>query len=168
MPVSATPKWPGPVSWMDAWITLPAVVESRRQSGGPLTLPFLCHCCGAQRQEPDHRADLEPHRTAVRQAKDVVIEAILLVPHAVRAYRVHRPGDQHKLQDVVRCQILVGFVVRRQLERDLEHVLAEQGHPSSASRLLQIAGGRERPAAVEDPDVVEPEKPAFDKASPKA
>src|SRR2546429_6222588 len=42
------------------------------------------------------------------------------------------------------------------------HVLTEQGHPGRAVRLLQVAAGRKRGAAVEDADVVETEEASFE------
>ena len=44
---------------------------------------------------------------------------------------------------------------------DLEHVLAEQRHPGGAVSLLQMAAGGQRRAAVEDANVVQPQKAAF-------
>ena len=46
-------------------------------------------------------------------------------------------------------------VGHRQLDGDLQHVLAEQRHPGGAVGLLEVAAGRQRRAAVEDADVVE-------------
>ena len=57
--------------------------------------------------------------------------------------------------------------MRRELESDLEHVLAEQGHPGGAVGLLQMASGGQWRAAVENADIVEPEKPALEEASAK-
>ena len=45
-----------------------------------------------------------------------------------------------------------------ELTRELQHVLAEEGHPRRAVRLLQVAAGGKRGAAVEDADVVEAEE----------
>ena len=45
------------------------------------------HRHGAQRQQADHGAHLEPLRAAVRQAQHVVEESVLLVPHARRRRR---------------------------------------------------------------------------------
>ena len=50
----------------------------------------------------------------------------------------------------------------RQLDGDLEHVLAEERHPGRAVGLLEVAAGRQRRAAVEDADVVEAEEPALE------
>ena len=49
-----------------------------------------------------------------------------------------------------------------ELDRDLQHVLAEEGHPGRAVRLLEVAAGRQRGAAVEDADVVEAEEAALE------
>ena len=45
--------------------------------------------CGAQRQESHHRAHLEPRGAAVREPQQVVVEAVLLIPHAVLTGPVH-------------------------------------------------------------------------------
>ena len=52
--------------------------------------------------------------------------------------------------------------MHRELDRDFEHVLAEQRHPGGAVRLLEMTAGRQRRAAIEYADVVEPEEPAFE------
>ena len=64
----------------------------------------------------------------------------------------------HELHD----HVLVGAVVDGELHRELHHVLAEEGHPGRAVRLLQMAAGGQRGAAVEDADVVEAEEAALE------
>jgi hypothetical protein len=81
----------------------------------------------------DHRVYLEPGCNAVGTSKDVVIEAVLLIPHAVRADLVHSAGDQCKLDHEIRGQILIRRVVRRQLDGNLEHILGIEGHPRRTS-----------------------------------
>ena len=54
---------------------------------------------------------------------------------------------------------LVHGVLLGEEERDLEHVLAVERHPSRAVRLLERAARRQRSAPVEDADVVEAEEP---------
>src|SRR6516164_10194696 len=116
--------WPSGMDRFEELRHAPQVLDKARyQSGGLLTLPFVYRCRGTKREQSNHRADLEARGAAVRQAKHVVVEAILLVPHAARTDSVHRAGDQQELQGVVRCQLLISRVVRRELERDLEHVL---------------------------------------------
>ncbi len=48
------------------------------------------------------------------------------------------------------------------LTRELHHVLAEEGHPRRAVRLLQVAARGKRGAAVEDADVVQAEEAPFE------
>src|SRR5579863_2898956 len=57
-----------------------------------------------------------------------------------------------------RCHVFEVGIVSCQLDADFKHVLAEQCHPSSAVSLLQVAPGGQWGAAVENADVVEPQK----------
>src|SRR5271167_331856 len=100
--------------------------------------------------------------------EDVVIEAVLLVPHAGGADLVHRAGDQHKLDSEGRRQIFIDRIVRRELKGNLEHVLGIEGHPCGAIGLLEVASGWQWRAAVEDADIVEPEKPPFEEIPAEA
>lgn len=59
-------------------------------------------------------------------------------------------------------QLLIGPIVRGELKGDFQHVLAEQGDSGSAVGLFQISPGREWRTAVENADIVEPEKPTFE------
>ena len=118
----------------------------------------------AQGDQPHHRADPQARGRAVRQAEHVVEEAVLVVPHLVvgLADLVHGAGDPEEMLDELQGQVLVAGVARPEDQGQLEHVLAEQGHPGRAVGLLEVAAGRQRGAAVEDPDVVEAEEPAFE------
>src|SRR5262249_55999459 len=53
-------------------------------------------------------------------------------------------------------------VLARQLQRDPQHVEAVHAHPGGAVGLLEVAAGRQRRRAVEDPDVVEAEEAALE------
>ena len=64
--------------------------------------------------------------------------------------------------DELERHVRVLGVVHRELDGDLEHVLAEQRHPGRAVGLLQVAAGRQRRAAVEHADVVEAEEAALE------
>ena len=79
---------------------------------------------------------------AIRQAQHVVIETILLVPHAVVADLVQGHADPQEVLRELEHQVVVTGIVFGELERDLEHVLAEQGHPRGAVGLLEMAAGR--------------------------
>ena len=127
-----------------------------------LPLPLLDHRGGAQGQEPHHGAHLEPLGAAVGEAQQVVVEAVLLVPHAVRSGPVHARGDIVEVLDKLHDHVLVDGVVGGEFHGEFQHVLAEEGHPGRAVRLLQVAAGGERGAAVEDADVVEAEEPPLE------
>ena len=75
---------------------------------------------------------------------------------------VHGGGDPQEVLDELEGHVLVGGGAGRELEGDLQHVLAEQRHPRGAVGLLQEAAGRERGAPVEHADVVEAEEPALE------
>ena len=68
------------------------------------------------------------------------------------------PSDPNEMLDELGDHV---FVVRSwigQLHRDLQHVLAEEGHPGGAVGLLQMAAGGQGRTAVKDADVVQPEE----------
>ena len=50
----------------------------------------------------------------------------------------------------------------RELDRKLQQVLAEESHPRRAVRLLEVAAGGKRSAAIEDADVVQAEEAALE------
>ena len=141
----------------------------RRRSATPavsLGTRSRCHLSTAvvaqSGKQTHHRTNFKPSRASIGQTQDVVVEAVLFVPHSVRADPVHRTGDQHELDRVVRRQFFVGRIVCGELEGDLEHVLTKQGDPSGPVRLFEMASGRQWRAAVEHADIVEPEKPALE------
>ena len=116
----------------------------------------------AERQETDHRADLQTERLAVRKPEHVVVEAVLLVPHVVPlvAGLVHRERDPDDGLEEPERDLLVDLVVLGEDEGHLQHALAVEGHPRRAVRLLERPAGRQLRAAVEDADVVEAQEPA--------
>ena len=117
----------------------------------------------AEREQPDHRSHLQASGAAVGQPQHVVEEAVLLVPHpGVLAGVDHRRRDPEEVLEELQAHVGVGRLRERELHGDLEHVLAEERHPGGAVGLLQVAAGRQRRAAVEDADVVEPEKAALE------
>jgi hypothetical protein len=64
------------------------------------------HGGGAQRQEPDQRADLQRDPRPVGHAHDVVVEAVLLVPEpGVVARRVQRDRDPAEVRDELERQV---------------------------------------------------------------
>ncbi len=84
----------------------PFVHESERHRDS-LPLAFLDHRRGAQREQPHHGAHFETPGAPVRQSQDVVVEAILLVPHALLTRPVHCRRDIVKVLGELHDQILV-------------------------------------------------------------
>ena len=119
---------------------------------------------GEQGNQADHRAHLESHAVAARELQHVVVEPVLLVPQlvVVEADAIHRPRDVDEMVVELARELLVDGVLERQLQGDGEHVQAEHRHPARPVRLLECPARGERSAAVEDPDVVEPEEPALE------
>ena len=95
---------------------------------------------------------------AVGKAEQVVVEAILFVPHAVLTGLVHAGGDIVEMFRKLQDHLFVDGIMDGEFDCEFQHVLAEEGHPGGAVRLLQVAARGERGAAVEDADVVEAEK----------
>jgi hypothetical protein len=102
------------------------------------------------------------------EAEDVVVEAVLLVPHPVGAFAVDGRGDPEEVLGELGRHVVVALVVRGELDGDLDHALAEERHPGRAVRLLEVPAGRERRGAIEDADVVEAEEPTLDGALPES
>ena len=136
--------------------------KSSRVSGYSLEVRPLEDGRRAQGEQSDHGAHLQPLGAPVRQPQHIIEEAVVLIPHAgVFARVAHRRGDPQEMLGELDRQVLIGGTVLRQLHGDLEHILAEERHPGSAVGLLQIAAGWQRRAAVEDPDVVQPQEAAL-------
>ncbi len=73
----------------------------------------------------------------------------------------HRLGDVQEMLEELGGDVLIHLVVARQLQRDPHQVEAVHRHPGGTVGLVDVAARRQRCAAVEDPDVVEAEKPAL-------
>ena len=139
-----------------------AFVELSHYPRNALSRTGLDDCCRAQGKESHQRAHLEPRRAAVREPQQVVVETVLLVPHPVRSWLVHGRGDVVEVLGELYDHVLVGGVVEGEFEREFQHVLTEKRHPRRAVRLLQVAAGRKRSAAVEHADVIEAEKASLE------
>ena len=84
-------------------------------------------------------------------------------PTCAIAEAIHR-----KCSTELERHVRVVRIGHRQLDGDLEHVLAEEGHPGGAVGLLQVAAGRQRRAAVEHADVVQAQEAALEDVPPGA
>ena len=66
-----------------------------------------------------------------------------------------------------RCHRLrTPWTMRGQFKRNLQHILAEQGHQRGAIRLFQASAGRQWRTAVKDADIVQTEKATFEDIAP--
>src|SRR5205823_6781094 len=81
---------------------------------------------------------------------------------SVHADTIHGSGDPEEVLVEFGGELLVDRVVQRELQRDLQHALTVERHPRRAVGLLEVAACGQRGAAVEDADVVEPEKPPLE------
>ena len=105
---------------------------------------------------------------AVWQAENVVKEPILLIPHSrVPAQVRHRRGNPQEVFAKLEGHVSIIRVCHRQLDGDLQHVLAEQCHPGCTISLLQAAPRWQWSAAIEDPDVVETQVAPFEDIPPR-
>src|SRR5579883_440725 len=109
-----------------------------------LALPWLDHGRRSERKQTDHRPNLQPLGTSIRQAEDIVIEPVRFIPHSFRSHAIQRVGDQHEVIHESCGDVLIGRALCRDLNRDLKHVLAVHRHPSGSIRLLEITSRRQR------------------------
>src|SRR5690348_291942 len=66
------------------------------------------------------------------------------------------------------CHVFVKGVTPRNFDSDLEHNLAEERHPGSAVGLLEVTASRQRRAAVEHTNVIQPKKATLERPLAKA
>ena len=112
-----------------------------------------------ERNQSDHRPDSQGKLAAITQVEHVVVEALPLVP---QSHLVHRRRDVGEVLEELDRHLLVGAVVLREQQGELEHVQAEHGHPCSPVGLLQVTGDRQGCRAVDRPDVVQAQKAALE------
>src|SRR5262245_49020946 len=110
----------------------------------------LDHRDRSERQQADHRADLETHRLSVGRPQDVVEKSVLFVPHLVLPLTdaIQSGGDPEEMLQIAERLLLVDVIVTRELEGNLEHALREEHHPRRPVGLLQAAPSWQRLAAV--------------------
>ena len=94
----------------------------------------------------------------------VVVKFVFFVPQAdiLAAKIIHRRGNTEKVFKKLRRDIFVNMIFGRQLDGNAHHVQRKHSHPTSAVALLEMAAVGEGSVAIEDPDVIEPEKSALE------
>src|SRR5215469_7298099 len=110
-----------------------------------------------KRNKANYGANLQKMLASVGQAKDVVVEAIFVVPqsHAVDADVVHGVGDVNEMLKEFARDVFVGHVLFREFQRDGQHIQAVHAHPTGAVRLFKMSAGGKGCRTVENTDVVE-------------
>src|SRR5208283_1788594 len=63
----------------------------------PCALPRFDNCGRAKREQTDHGTHLEPGRAAIREAQQIIVETILLIPHPIFARLVHSPCNPQEV-----------------------------------------------------------------------
>ncbi len=149
-------------------------MRRRRSWNIAVTPGTLSRCQGSMTvvaqsgSKPTMERTLRRVALTIGMAQDVVVKPVLLVPHAIRPHLVHGAGDPQEMVDELRRHIAVVGILGRQLNADLQHVLAEQCDPGRAVGLLQVAAGGQRRAAVEDADIVQPEEASLEEVLAEA
>src|ERR1700678_623286 len=92
----------------------------------------------------------------------VVEKPVRRIPHFVFVHPdpVHGIANPYEVLEVTERDLFIEWIVLSQYECDVQHGLAVERHPCSAVCLVRVAAGRQRRAAIENPDVVESEEPA--------
>src|SRR5215831_5143300 len=98
---------------------------------------------GEKRNQSDHGVQLEAHRSSIRQPKDVIEKAILLIPQFVvtNSDAIQCNGDIDEVLKELAGQLFIGRIMQRQFENNRKHVEAEHRYPTSAIRLLNRSAG---------------------------
>ena len=126
---------------------------------------FLDHFDGEQRNQADQRTDLELVEAAVGIAQHVVEESVLFVPELIvaAAHVLHRAADVDEVLEELRRQRLVDAGSRWPAPARCASCTARTNAIQPvASDCSSMAPSAKRFAAVDDGDVVEAQKSAFE------
>ena len=119
---------------------------------------------GEKGNKAHHRTNLEVVLAAIRQAENVVVKTVLVVPqsHAVYTDVVHGMSDVDEMLEEFASHVFVSHVFFCEFQSNGEHVEAVHAHPTGAVGLLEMAARGKRGGTVEDSDVIEPEEAALE------
>src|SRR5271156_5983601 len=114
--------------------------------------------------QPYQRTHAKFMKLAARKAENVVEEPFFFIPQLViaPAHLFHGCADADEMLEELGSQAFVHRAILGKLESDAHHVQAEKSHPSGGVRLLENGAGGKFFAAVNNGDVVESEKAAFE------
>jgi hypothetical protein len=97
----------------------------------------------------------------------VVVEAVVLVPQARAAERVHRVGDGDEVLEELRGDVLVGGVLGLASSSAMaEHRRAVEGHPGGAVGLLEVPPSAAACERSKTPMLSRPRKPPLKRCLP--
>src|SRR5262245_39895667 len=113
-----------------------ALAEDLRYTRHALPLPGLDDRGCAEGQQAHQGANLKTGGFSVWCPQDVIVEAVLLIPHAVWANAVHGAGNPQELFGKFFRKILIGRIMSSDLDNYLEHALAVEGHPGRSVSLF--------------------------------
>src|SRR5712691_12528736 len=118
---------------------------------------------GEKRDESNHGADLKKMLLSVGQLQHVVKEAVLVVPKRAPAEAkiVHGTRNVNEVLEELAGDIFVSGIFFGQFKSDGQHVQAIHAHPACAVGLLKMAPGWQGSGAVENSNVIKPEKSAL-------
>ena len=123
----------------------------------------------AQRgSKPTMERTLRRVALSIGMPQDVVVKPVLLIPHAIGPHLVHGAGDPEEMVDKLRHHLTVVGILGRQLDADLQHVLAEHCDPGRAIGLLQVAARGQRRASVKNANIVQPKKASLEEVLAEA
>src|SRR6516164_1941675 len=106
--------------------------------------------------------------TLIRPVLQHVVEkAVFFVPQALafQAAVAHGMGDVEEVLPELAGNVLIAGFVFPQLHGNGQQVQGVHCHPTGSIGLFEVATGRQRGAAIEDADIVQPEEAALDRKS---
>ena len=78
------------------------------------------------------------------------------------AHAIHGAGDPQGVLEELGDELFIERFMQRQFDGNAQHLLTVEDPPRRTVGLVQEAPGRQRRAAIEDTDVVEPEEPSLE------
>src|SRR6516162_7655591 len=104
------------------------------------------------RNQPDQRANAQVVWLAVG-VQLIIIKAVLFLPEAGAAQRIHGVGDGDEMFEKLRGNVFIGRLLSRQLQSHGKHGYAVKGHPGGSVSLFQSRAVGQLLGTVEQADV---------------
>src|ERR1700677_1485175 len=132
-------------------------IETFRKSGKLIEDAPIQHLYRKNRDETDHRAQLQRYNPSFRRPQRVIEKAVLVVPQALTcaADIIHGSCDRQEMFKELRGEILVDWVEPSGLEGDAHEIERIHSHPCCAVGLVDRGAVRKRIGAIERADIVQ-------------